>query len=77
MIEDAAGNAYVTWTREGVGAQVEPTMFCKIPSGGTCGSPISLPIPGAESISDGASAAIPVFGPARRRLRRRPTLRAQ
>src|SRR5690348_17811107 len=62
LIEDAAGNAYVAWTAEGAGTGVEPVKFCKIPPGGTC-SPITLSIPGATSLSDSASAAIPVFGP--------------
>ncbi|HXR60822.1 MAG TPA: hypothetical protein VN732_05825, partial [Solirubrobacterales bacterium] len=62
LIEDAAGNAYVAWTSEGVGIGVEPVKFCKIPPGGTC-SPITLPTPGATSISESASAAFPVFGP--------------
>lgn len=63
LIEDTAGNAYVGWTRKGAGSGVEPAMFCKIPPGGTCSSPISLPIPGALSLSDSASGVIPVFGP--------------
>src|SRR6476659_11096824 len=62
VIEDGAGNAYVAWTSEGVGIGVEPVRFCKIAPGGGC-SAITLPIPGASSLSDSASAAIPVFGP--------------
>jgi hypothetical protein len=62
VIEDGAGNAYVAWTSEGVGTGVEPVRFCKIAPGGSC-SAITLPIPGASSLSDSASAAIPVFGP--------------
>src|SRR5215204_694931 len=62
LIADGAGNAYVSWTSEGSGTGVEPVKFCKIPPGGTC-SPVTLPIPGASSIVDSASAAIPVFGP--------------
>ena len=61
LAEDGAGNAYVAWTSEGAGTGVEPVKFCKIPPGGTC-SPITLNIPGATSISDGAAAAFPVFG---------------
>jgi hypothetical protein len=45
-----------------VGTGVEPVKFCKIAPGGAC-SAITLPIPGASSLSDSASAAIPVFGP--------------
>jgi hypothetical protein len=62
LIEDAAGNAYVAWVSEGIGIGVEPVKFCKIPPGGTC-SPITLPTPGAGSLSESASAALPVFGP--------------
>jgi hypothetical protein len=62
VIVDAAGNAYVGWTSEGVGIGIEPVKFCKIAQGGAC-SPINLPIPGGTSISESASAAFPVFGP--------------
>ena len=62
VIVDGAGNAYVAWTSEGVGTGVDPVKFCKIAPGGTC-SPITLSFPGATSLSDSASAAIPVFGP--------------
>jgi len=62
VAQDAAGNAYVSWTSEGVGTGPEPVRFCKVPPGGAC-APISLPIPGATSLSDSASAAIPVLGP--------------
>jgi hypothetical protein len=62
LVEDGAGNAYVAWVTEGVGIGVEPVKFCKIPPGGTC-SPITLPIPGAVSLSDSASAAFPVLDP--------------
>lgn len=62
VIVDGGGNAYVAWTSEGVGTGVEPVKFCKIAPGGSC-SPVTLPIPGATSISESASAAFPVFGP--------------
>jgi len=58
---DGSGNAYVAWISEGVGIGVEPVKFCKIPPGGTC-SPTTLNIPGATTISEGASAAFPVLG---------------
>lgn len=60
---DGAGNAYIGWASEGFGTNPEPVHFCKVPPGGTCTSPITLPIPGAKSLSDSVSAAIPVFGP--------------
>ena len=62
VIEDAAGNAYVAWVGEGVGISPELPRFCKVSPGGGC-SPITLPIPGAKTLSDSASGAIPVFGP--------------
>ncbi len=43
LAEDAAGNAYVGWMDEGV------AKFCKIPPGGTCTSPISLPLHGSHA----------------------------
>ncbi|HEY5977897.1 MAG TPA: hypothetical protein VIT85_08575 [Solirubrobacterales bacterium] len=62
VIVDGAGNAYIGWASEGVGISPEPVKFCKVAPGGSC-SPIDLPIPGAVSLSDSVSAAIPVFGP--------------
>jgi hypothetical protein len=62
LVADGAGNAYVGWTSDGVGTAPEPVRFCKIAPGGAC-SPITLPIPGATSLSDSASAAFPVLGP--------------
>jgi hypothetical protein len=59
---DGAGNAYVTWSADGEGLAPEPVKFCKIPPGGTC-SPITLPIPGATSLSDSVSGVFPVLGP--------------
>lgn len=63
MIVDAAGTAYVAWTSEGVGTGPEPVHFCKIPQGGTCTSPVTLPLPPGSSLSDSLSGAFPVFGP--------------
>jgi hypothetical protein len=62
VVVDAAGNAYVSWTSRAIGTGPERVRFCKIPPGGTC-TPTSLPIPGATSLSDSASAAIPILGP--------------
>lgn len=62
VIEDAAGNAYVGWVSEGAGTGPDVAKFCKIAPGGTC-APISLSVPGATTIADSPSAAIPVFGP--------------
>jgi hypothetical protein len=59
VIEDAAGTAYIGWNHD---AAIDQPMFCRIPAGGTCTSPISLPIPGATSISDEVDNVFPVFG---------------
>ncbi len=42
LAEDAAGNAYIGWMDEGV------AKFCKIPAGGTCTTPIVLPLAGSH-----------------------------
>jgi hypothetical protein len=62
VIQDAAGNAYVGWSSEGVGTGPEVPKFCKIAPGAGC-APVSLSIPGAASLSDSVSAVFPVFGP--------------
>lgn len=63
VIEDGAGTAYVGWIhKSGSLAVPDPPMFCKIPVGGTCTNPITLPIPGATSTSDEVSGVFPVFG---------------
>jgi hypothetical protein len=56
VIEDSAGTAYVGWTHEPA-----TPMFCKIPVGGTCTDPISLPMPGVPG-EYVASGVFPVFG---------------
>lgn len=58
---DAAGNAYVAWVSEGPGTAADVPKFCKIAPGGGC-APTNLPIPGATSLSDSPSGAIPVLG---------------
>jgi hypothetical protein len=67
VVQDASGTAYVAWAHSAGGENPDVAMFCKIPRGGTCTSPISLPIPltyGETSLSgvDGVSGAFPVFG---------------
>jgi hypothetical protein len=56
LIEDPAGNAYVGWMDSANGGTA---MFCKIPAGGTCTHPQTLPIPGPGNVPD---AVLPVFG---------------
>lgn len=43
LAEDAAGNAYIGWMDEAT------PKFCKIPAGGTCTSPITLPLKGLQA----------------------------
>src|SRR3954447_20415 len=63
IIEDSGGNAYVTWTRKSASSLPDPVLFCKIPAGGECSAPITLPIPSAASAVDEVAGAFPVFGP--------------
>jgi hypothetical protein len=60
LIEDAAGNAYIGWV-DGSGSTVEVPKFCKIPAGGTCTNPVTLPIP-APAGDDIPDQVTPVFG---------------
>jgi hypothetical protein len=60
LIEDAAGNAYIGWV-DGTSGTVEVPKFCKIPAGGTCTDPITLPIP-APAGDDIPDQVTPVFG---------------
>ncbi len=63
VIESSAGTAYVGWLHKSGSSSVPASpMFCKIPAGGTCTDPITLPIPDEKSIVDEVSAVFPVFG---------------
>jgi hypothetical protein len=64
VIEDSAGNAYLTWTHRSSGTNTPGSpMFCKIPPGGaSCPNPIALSIPGATSSIDEVSGVFPVLG---------------
>lgn len=62
LAEDAAGNAYIGWMDEGV------AKFCKIPPGGTCTSPITLPLKGTNAPDQlhpvlGSGATVYLVGP--------------
>ena len=63
LVEDAAGNAYVAWTHKSTSTLPDTPMFCKIPVGGGCPAPITLPIPGATSTNDEVAGVFPVLGP--------------
>ena len=61
VVADGAGTAYVAWVATAASGPDTP-RFCKIPRGGTCAAPLTLPIPGATTSSGGASGAFPVLG---------------
>jgi hypothetical protein len=63
LAQDGAGTAYIGWIHETPPGVPREPRFCKIPAGGTCTSPIVLPIPAASSISDEVSGVFPVLGP--------------
>ncbi|HEX4304880.1 MAG TPA: hypothetical protein VHZ54_02480 [Solirubrobacterales bacterium] len=60
IVEDGAGNAYVAWAHEGAAGSPDTPMFCKIPRGGGCPLPISLPVPAAAA--PGVGGVFPVLG---------------
>ena len=63
VIEDGSGTAYVGWIRKASSTSLPSLpMFCKIPVGGTCTHPITLPIPEATTNLDEVNAVFPVFG---------------
>jgi hypothetical protein len=62
VVQDATGTGYIAWAHTGAGGAPDVPRFCKVPRGGTCTAPITLPIPGATSSVDGVSGAFPVFG---------------
>ena len=63
VVEDGSGSAYVGWIHKSGNVNIlDPPMFCKIPVGGTCTNPITLPIPGATSTLDEVNAVLPVLG---------------
>jgi hypothetical protein len=58
---DSAGTGYFAWEHNGGSAQDE-AMFCKVPRGGTCASPIVLPTAPAISGQTHVDGAFPVLG---------------
>ncbi len=63
VVEDGSGSAYVGWIHKSGSATIpDPPMFCKVPAGGTCTNPITLPIPGATSTLDEVDGVFPVLG---------------
>jgi hypothetical protein len=63
VIVDSAGTAYIGWVRSGSNPGLpDPPMFCRIPAGGTCKAPITLPIPGAAGPTDAVNGVFPILG---------------
>jgi len=64
VVQDAAGTAYIAWTRKAATGVAETPEFCKVPKGGkACTTPITLPVPAPAESVDSPSAAVPVLGP--------------
>ncbi len=47
IVTEASGTGYVAWDQPAANPATEPevVLFCKIPRGGTCTAPITLPLP--------------------------------
>jgi hypothetical protein len=61
IVTEASGTGYVAWDRQAASSSSEPeVLFCKIPRGGTCTSPITLPLPGGSY--QGIVQPFPVLG---------------
>ncbi len=62
VVQDAAGTAYITWSRKN-GEAAEIPELCKVPAGGrACTTPLALPIPAPAESVDSPSAVFPVLG---------------
>jgi len=64
VVTDSAGTGYVAWeSTPAIKSNSSITMFCRIPRGGTCTAPITLPLPGGSTEGvDAPIAAYPVLG---------------
>jgi hypothetical protein len=60
VVSDPSGAGYLAWERKG---PTDTTMFCKIPAGGTCISPLTLALP-ASSSTDPVLEPFPLLGSA-------------
>lgn len=63
-VTESAGTAYVAWERKPANSgEADITLFCRIPRGGTCTSPIVLPLPSPGTSGDeGVTQAYAVLG---------------
>jgi len=65
VVVDSAGNGYVAWLNVGTSGNDDSVAYCKIPRGGTCTSPMTLPLPHGASWNDYAvGTPYPVVGKA-------------
>jgi hypothetical protein len=63
LAQDAAGTAYIAWTRKAAAGAAETPEFCKVPKGGSaCTSPITLPVPAPAEAAESPAGAFPVLG---------------
>jgi hypothetical protein len=63
VVTDPAGNAYIAWERKATGgSEASATVFCKVSPGGSCTSPIVLPLPGATGSGEEPVEPYPVLG---------------
>ena len=63
LAQDAAGTAYIAWTRKAATGAAETPEFCKVPKGGSaCTAPITLPVPAPAESVDSPAGAFPVLG---------------
>lgn len=62
IVTDATGTGYVAWDQPAAKPATEPEVvqFCKIPRGGTCTAPITLPLP--SGVDEEIIQPFPVLG---------------
>jgi hypothetical protein len=52
IIIDSSGHGYVAWDRRASGSSGDPIEFCKIPRGGVCSHPLTMPLPSHANWGD-------------------------
>ena len=64
IVTEASGTAYTAWTRKPASSGgVSAVLFCKIPRGGTCSSPLALTLPApGDSDTEDVTQAYTVLG---------------
>lgn len=61
IVADSSGASYIAWDDAGTHGRPASVHFCKIPRGGKCTTPKTLPLPAANATS-GISEPFPVLG---------------